>query len=76
MTQVSVKKEVLEDLIAFKMRYLNGEIKNILDKWKYSSSAKFLADARNGTITEAEGDAVSLRQLLKQLDELKALRPM
>ncbi len=74
MTQVSVKKEVLEDLIAFKMRYLNGEIKNILNKWKYSSSIKFLADARDGTITEAEGDAVSLRQLLKQLDELKTIR--
>jgi len=73
MTQVSVKKEVFEDLVAFKMRYLNAEIKNILNKWKYSSSTKFLADARDGTVVEAEGDAVTLRQLLKQLDELKAI---
>jgi hypothetical protein len=53
---------------------LYEEIDKILDKWRYEESSKFLQDARDGTIEEAEDDAIVLRQFLnekKQLFELK-----
>ena len=74
MTIIPVEKELLEELIDFKLRFLYKEIDKILDKWKYEESSKFLQDARDGTIEEAEDDAIVLRQFLnekKQLFELK-----
>ena len=74
MTIIPVEKELLEELIDFKLRFLYEEIDKILDKWKYEEISKFLQDARDGTIEEAEDDAIVLRQFLnekKQLFELK-----
>lgn len=74
MTIIPVEKELLEGLIDFKLRFLYEEIDKILDKWRYEESSKFLQDARDGTIEEAEDDAIVLRQFLnekKQLFELK-----
>jgi hypothetical protein len=74
MTIIPVEKKLLEGLIDFKLRFLYEEIDKILDKWRYEESSKFLQDARDGTIEEAEDDAIVLRQFLnekKQLFELK-----
>ena len=74
MTIIPVEKELLEELIDFKLRFLYEEIDKILDKWKYEEISKFLQDARDGTIEEAEDVAIVLRQFLnekKQLFELK-----
>lgn len=64
MTQVKLDKSVAEDLITSKMRTLQGIIDDILQKWNYASAKEFLEDARNGTISNAEDDAIELRQLL------------
>lgn len=74
MTSILVKKELLEELIDFKLRFLYEEIDKILNKWKYEESSKFLQDARDGTIEEAEDDAITLRHLLDQREELLALK--
>ncbi len=74
MTTVSIDKAILEDLIDFKIRHLNRRIQKILSKWKYQSSDTFLNDAINGIIKEAEMDAIGLRQLIKQRDDLQKLK--
>ena len=74
MTSIPVEKELLEELIDLKLRFLYDEIDKILNKWKYDESSKFLQDARDGTIEEAEDDAISLRHLFDQREELLALK--
>jgi len=74
MTSIPVEKELLEELVDLKLRFLYDEIDKILNKWKYDESSKFLQDARDGTIEEAEDDAISLRHLLDQREELLALK--
>jgi hypothetical protein len=74
MTSIPVEKDLLEELIDFKLSFLVKEIDKILNNWKYEESSKFLQDARDGTIEEAEDDAITLRQLLHQRDELLTLK--
>jgi len=74
MTTIPVKKELLEELVDLKLTYLNDEIDKILFKWKYESASKFLQDAKDGTIEEAEDDAITLRHLLDQREELYDLK--
>jgi hypothetical protein len=74
MTSIPVEKELLEELIDFKLRFLYEEIDKILNKWKYEESSKFLQDARDGTIEEAEDDAITLRHLLDHREELLTLK--
>ncbi len=69
MTMIRVKRETLEELIDYKLRFLNREIDKILTKWDYTNPELFLQHARDGTIEEAEPDAITLRQLLKERDE-------
>jgi len=70
MTQVKIDKENLVELVDFKLSRLRKEIERILKKWDYSSSNTFLEDARNGTISEAEHDAIILKNLEDEIDEL------
>jgi len=74
MTSIPVEKELLEELIDFKLSFLSEEIDKILNKWNYEESTKFLHEARNGTIEEAEDDAITLRHLLDQREELLTLK--
>lgn len=71
MTQVKIEKENLIQLVDFKLNRLRKEIENILEKWNYSSSNKFLEDARNGTLSEAEEDAIILRNIEDEIEELE-----
>lgn len=74
MTTVSLEKELAEELIDLKLKFLQEEIQNILTKWNYQSASDFLEHARNGTLEEAEDDAITLRHLLDQREELFQLR--
>ncbi|KKN04174.1 hypothetical protein LCGC14_1100120 [marine sediment metagenome] len=74
MTTVSVDKDLLEELIDLKMHYLLDEIDKILNNWCYKSPDKFLQDAKDGTIEEAEDDAITLKQLVAQREELLILK--
>ena len=74
MTTVSVEKEFLMDLIDSKLKVLQDEIQAILKKWKYTSIEKFLSDARDGTLEEAEDDAICMRNLTDKREELFQLK--
>ncbi len=74
MTTIPVKKELLEELVDLKLKFLYDEIDKVLVKWSYESPTKFLNDAKNGTLDEAETDAITLRHLLDQREELFNLK--
>lgn len=74
MTTILVKKELLEELVDLKLKFLYDEIDMFLIKWSYESPTKFLKDAKNGMLDEAENDAITLRHLLDQREELFNLK--
>jgi hypothetical protein len=74
MTQVSVDKVLAEELVDLKLQQLAQEIANILLKWEYKTVDKFLKDAENGTLAEAEMDAISMTNLIDQREELFRLK--
>jgi len=69
MNTISVEKELLEELLDYKLKFLHKEIDKILTKWNYTNPDLFLQHARDGTIEEAESDAITLRQLLKERED-------
>ena len=73
MALISIEKEILENLVSFKLNRIQTIIQEILDRWKENSTTLFIEKARNGTYENAENDAIELRQLLleeKKLNEL------
>ncbi len=74
MTRIRVEKELLEELVDLKLKFLYEEIDKILSKWEYEEPSKFLKDAKDGTVEEAEDDAITLRHLLDQREELFSLK--
>lgn len=74
MTMVSVEKSILEDLVNSKLKVLYDEIKEILDKWNYDDIDAFLQAARDGTIEDAEDDAVCMRNLVDKREMFFRLR--
>ena len=74
MANVSIDRSLAEDLVSTKLRFVVEEIESILVKWQYQSADLFIHDAREGKILEAEDDAITLRHLLDQREELFSLR--
>ncbi|QEE16893.1 hypothetical protein DSAG12_02723 [Promethearchaeum syntrophicum] len=73
MAIISIEKEILENLVSFKLKRIQTIIQEILNRWNENSTTTFIEKARNGTYENAENDAIELRQLLleeKNLNEL------
>ena len=70
MARVSVDVDFLTDLIDFKLKYLKEEIERILKKWNYTSLTAFLGHSKDGTLSEAEEDAIILTNLIDQRESL------
>ncbi|TFF88335.1 MAG: hypothetical protein EU550_01460 [Promethearchaeota archaeon] len=70
MARVSVDKELLMNLLDFKLSGLKQEIDRILNKWKYTSSTEFLKHAKDGTLSEVEMDAIELINLNDERERL------
>ena len=70
MARVSVDEELLMNLLDFKLSHLKEEIDRILSKWMYSSSSQFLKHAKDGTLSEAEMDAIELINLNDEYERL------
>jgi len=70
MARVSVDKELLINLLDFKLSGLKQGIDRILNKWKYTSSTEFLKHAKDGTLSEAEMDAIELINLNDERERL------
>jgi len=70
MARVSVDEELLMNLLDYKLNHLKEEIDRILDKWNYTSSTEFLKHAKDGTLSEAEMDAIELINLTDERERL------
>ncbi len=70
MARVSVDKELLMNLLDFKLNHLKEEIDRMLSKWDYMSSTVFLKHAKDGTLSEAEMDAIELKNLNDERERL------
>ncbi|TFG17279.1 MAG: hypothetical protein EU530_10840 [Promethearchaeota archaeon] len=57
----------------FKLNFIKDAISGILKRWNEESAQKFLEKAKDGTYSEAENDAILLRQLLKNEQDLLEL---
>ena len=71
MARVSVDKELLMNLLDYKLNHLKEEIDRILNKWNYTSSTDFLKHAKDGTLSEAEMDAITMTQLSADYNKLR-----
>jgi hypothetical protein len=71
--KVYLEKEVAEDLIYYKLRNIQENIRKILNRWNETETSIFLKKAKNGTYSEAENDAIDLKQLLLEENKLNAL---
>jgi hypothetical protein len=69
--KVTLEKDIVEELIEYKLRNIKNIISNILSRWNEDSAEIFLKKARDGTYPEAENDAIDLKQLL--LEEKKLI---
>ncbi len=74
MEVITINLDVALDLVDTKLRVIKKEIEKILKVWGYTIPKKFIDDARKGIIGEAEDDAITLRHLLDQREELFDLR--
>lgn len=70
---VTLEKKTASELIKFKLQYVQETIQSILDKWKEENIDEFVQKARTGELSEAEMDAITIRQLVldhKRLQDL------
>lgn len=73
MTTVSLNRSDAEDLIQYKLRNIQKEISNILNKWSESSIEGFLEKSSSGNLEESENDAIDLKQLFHEQQKLQKL---
>ncbi len=71
--KVNLDKDVAEDLISYKLKNIQEHINEILKRWNENSASVFLEKAKNGTYSEAENDAIDLKQLLLEEKKLNKL---
>ena len=64
------KSTLMNGLLDFKLSRLKEEIDQILRKWNYISSTEFLKHAKDGTLSEAEMDAIELINLNDERERL------
>jgi len=71
--KVYMDKDIAEDLISYKLRNIQEQINQILNRWNETEASAFLEKAKNGAYSEAENDAIDLKQLLLEEKKLKNL---
>lgn len=68
-----MERETAKELISFKLQYLQETMRSILEKWGEENYEDFVSKARQGILENAEMDAISIRQLVADLERLQAL---
>jgi predicted oxidoreductase len=71
---VKIEKDLLEELVDFKLKAITDSINEILEKRKEKSIDIFLKRAKDGTLEEAEEDAIDLTNLIDERARLYDLK--
>ena len=74
MMMISVERSILIELIDSKLHIIREDMEKILNTWGYQSVEKFLQDTRDGTLLEAEDDAVCLHGLIYDQEKMLQLK--
>lgn len=74
MDTMTIERDTFEDLVDTKLKVLQDEIHAIMNRWQYMDIHAFLNDARDGSIEDAEDDAVCLKNLVEKHDMYYHLR--
>ena len=70
---ITLENEIAEDLIKFKLKSVQKTLSNILNNWNQDNAEDFIEKARSGEIPDAEMDAITVRQLLRDLEKFELL---
>ena len=70
---ITFENEVAEDLIKFKLKSTKLTLKNILDSWNEDNAEDFIEKVKSGVLLNGEMDAITVRQLIKDIDKLQSL---
>ena len=70
---INLENQIAEDLIKFKLQWVKDTLNKILTNWNIANAEDFIENARSGKLTDAEMDAITVRQLLSDLKELESL---
>ncbi|TFG04680.1 MAG: hypothetical protein EU536_04115 [Promethearchaeota archaeon] len=70
---VSLENKVAEDLIKFKLKSVQKTLSRILLHWNQDNAEDFIEKTRLGELIDAEMDAITVRQLLNDIENLESL---
>ena len=70
---ITLENEIAEDLIKFKLQSVQNTLSKILKEWNQDNAEDFIEKARSGELPEAEMDAITVRQLISDLEKLESL---
>ena len=70
---ITLGNDVARELVSFKLQHIQSTLQDILAKWNQGNVDDFIQKARSGELPDAEMDAITTRQLVKDLDRLQKL---
>lgn len=70
---ITLENDVAEDLIKFKLLHLQETITSILSNWNEENVEDFINKAKSGELLNAEMDAITIKQLIVDVDKLAVL---
>jgi hypothetical protein len=70
---ISLDNKTAEDLIKFKLSSVQNTLSKILTDWNQDTAEDFIEKARIGELSEAETDAITVRQLITDIEKLESL---
>ncbi len=70
---VTLEKNMAEELIQYKLRRIQKLIQRILKRWNENTVDLFLEKARDRTYSEAENDAIDIQNLVYEENKLQKL---
>lgn len=70
---VTLEDEIAKDLIKFKLKSVQDTLSKILKDWNQENAEDFIEKAKSGELAEAEMDAITVRQLINDIEKLESL---
>ncbi|OLS19233.1 MAG: hypothetical protein HeimC3_46640 [Candidatus Heimdallarchaeota archaeon LC_3] len=70
---ITLENKIAEDLIKFKLNSVQETLNNILTKWNQDNAEDFILKAKSGSLEDAELDGITVKQLVKDIDDLNNL---
>ncbi|MHA1651412.1 MAG: hypothetical protein ACTSYB_14565 [Candidatus Helarchaeota archaeon] len=70
---IRLDSNIREDLVKFKLKNIQDKIQMILNKWHEFNIDDFIKKTKTGELPDAELDAITIKQLVKDLESLRKL---